>query len=726
VKEDRTRLVQAEPGRGSPGTGTRSPDPPATWLDIAAKAASPSRVKLPSSALLNMELSILAFNERVLELALDSQMPLLERVRFLSIFGSNLDEFFMTRVAGFKRQVALNNEKPTLDGVKPREQLRLIDECTRALLDAVYTGIIPTLVEQLREEGLEVIRWKQLNDEEREYLRSNYAMQLDAVIAPVYVRRGAPFPHIRNLRPAFLAQLPASAGEREDQFAILELPGDVPRLLPLPGGRRFTPLEDVIRASLPRLIGASEPVDAHLFRVTRSGNLSLDAENIEDIVEAVAENVALRPFQPVVRIEVEERMPPERREYLLTELRKEARSRLSDLGEEDVFTVHGPIDLERLRVVGELPISSLRFPPQKRSSPFRRDIPILEQLKKRNVLVRFPRHSFERTVERFIREAANDPDVEQIYVTLYRTSRSSRVVRLLRSAQGKGKSVTALVEVKASFDEQRNIEWARSLESAGIRVLYGSPSLKVHAKIASVSRREGNERRIYSYIGTGNLNAATAAAYTDLGVFTADPEVGRELDDLFATMAGDREQHDYPSLLVAPFNMRECFLRKIEREVQHAMAGRSAGLSVKLNGIADKEIIAELYRASAAGVQVDLIVRGVCALRPAVPGLSERIRVVAIAGRFLEHSRIFRFHNDGDAEYYIGSADWRGRNLSRRVEVAVPILDPKHRARLDAILKEDLNRKDAWDLRADGRYVRRNPQTGIVRLPGTSALAELG
>jgi polyphosphate kinase len=713
-------------GEAEPGAGTLHDNDDSVYslLEDAADAAAPGRVDLPPGSVLNMELSHLAFNERVLELARDHRIPLLEKVRFVSIFGSNLDEFFITRVAGFKRQVAMKNEKPTLDGISPTEQLRLIDERTRELLRTVYDVIVPELSMELKEAGIEIISWNSVTDAERGYLRSHYTTEMDAVIYPVYVRSGAPFPHVRNLRPAFITRIRSDDGGGDDQIAILELPGDVPRLLPLPGGRRFVPLEEVIRFNLPRLTGSTDAVDAYLFRVTRSGNLTLDAENIEDIVAAVAENVALRPFQPVVRIEVEDSMPKWGREYLFENLNEEAESRLSHLSPQDLYSIRGPIDLGRLGILADLPIDALRFPPARRFSPLRRDCPVVDQLREEDVLVRFPRHSFESTVERFIHEAADDPLVEEIWITLYRTNRASRIVRLLRRAHRNGKSVTALIEVKASFDEQRNIEWARTLESAGIRVLYGPPSLKVHAKIACVVRNEDGTPTAYSFVGTGNLNAATASSYTDLGLLTADSETGRELVALFSTLAGDAETTEYRKLVVAPFNMRRTFLELIARETDHASAGRPAHISVKLNGIADKEIIAALYRANDAGVNIDLLVRGICAVRPAVPGLSERIRVVAIAGRYLEHSRIIRFENAGKPEYFIGSADWRGRNLTRRVEAATPILNPKHRVRLDRILQGALDHPDAWDLQPDGRYVRRrNAPEQIRPVPGSSALA---
>jgi polyphosphate kinase len=675
-------------------------------LRRAAASAAPGEVVLEPSSLVNMELSTLAFNRRVLELASDPRVPLLERVRFLSILGSNLDEFFMTRVAGFQRQVAMGNRKLTLDGLSPDEQLRLIGEAARDLLRRTYSAALPAVLEALAGADLEILGWSDLSVEEARYLRAHYTAQLDAAIIPVEVPRGGPFPHVRNLRLAFLACF-RERDQPDERMVVVELPNDVPRLVPLPGGRRFLPLEEVIRTNLPRLLQGREMVDAHLFRVTRSGNLSLDTQNVEDVLEAVAENVAQRPFQPVVRLEVEQGMSLRREAQLLAHLQEEAENRLSALGPDDVYRVDGLIDLNRLQEIAALPIGALRYPARHRSSPLPRRPGIFSQLDRCDVLVRFPTHSFEKTVERFVQEAASDPAVESIRITLYRTSHGSRIVRLLRRAHANGKQVLALIEVKASFDERRNIEWARTLESVGIRVLYGPPTLKVHAKIASVARRQESGLRLYSYVGTGNLNAATAAAYTDLGLLTADQEIGREVDQLFAPPAWDGSHEEYERLIVAPFNMRQGFLSLIEREIDHARTGRGGAMTIKLNGIADRQVIEALYRAARAGVRIDLIVRGICALRPGVAGTSPGIRVVAIAGRYLEHSRIFHFANAGDGEYYIGSADWRGRNLSRRVEVVVPIEDPAHRQLLGEILREDLENPCAWDMQPDGTYVRR-------------------
>ncbi|MEX2583866.1 MAG: polyphosphate kinase 1 [Gemmatimonadota bacterium] len=676
-------------------------------LESAADAAKPGEVSLPSDALLNMELSNLAFNDRVLQLAMDPRVPLLERVRFLSILGGNLDEFFMTRVAGFKRQMALGHDKRTLDGRTPEEQLELIGVAARDLLGRAYERALPELQAELADEDIVLLQWADLGDDELTYLDRNYTAELDTVVIPVSVIPGGRFPHVRNLRPALLVQVVDRGGE-EPRLVIIELPNDVPRLIPLPGGRRFVPLEEVLVSSLPRLLDRGEIVEAHAFRVTRSGNLGLEGDEIDDVVGAVAINVAKRPFQPVVRLEVAESMPERLTQRLLSELQLEAHSRVSALDESDVYRVPGLIDLHRLEEIAGLPIPELRYPRQKRSSPLRKSPSIFTQIRRSDHLIRFPTDSFERTVERFMSEAASDPDVESICITLYRTNRASKIVRLLRRAHRNGKKVLALIEVKASFDERRNIEWARALEAAGIRVLYGPPTLKVHAKIASVVRKEGDERCLYSYLGTGNLNAATAAAYTDLGLLTADPGLGEELATLFATMAGAAGTPEFESLIVAPFTMRRRFLELIEREIEHAEGGREGAITLKLNGLADREMIAALYRASQAGVEVDLLVRGICSLRPGAPGLSDNIRVVAIAGRYLEHSRIYRFENDGDPEYFIGSADWRGRNLSRRVEVVSPVRDPRHRARLDRIVAHDLANPDGWDMRPDGSYERRS------------------
>lgn len=659
----------------------------------------------PSETLLNMELSTLAFNEHVLVLAADPAVPLLERLRFVSILGGNLDEFFMTRVAGYKLQVAAGSAKRTLDGMTPEEQLAAIAERAHPLVRRAYALLRENLLPELKAHGIGLIGWDHLNEVDREYLERFYFPQIHAAITPLHATPGEPLPHVRNLRPSLAVRV---AGAVDERVFLLELPGDLPRFVPLPGGRRFIPLEEVIRTTLPDLYPELRGAEAYAFRVARSANFRIEEDDPDEVLEAVEEEVAKRPFQGVVRLEVESAMPADLRAQLLDAFRLEARLRSSVLDERDVYCVDGPVDLQALAAIASLPVAELHYPPLQPASPLPADRPIFDVLREREVLVRFPADSFVETVERFLAEAADDPDVVSVRITLYRTDRSSRIVELLQRARANGKHVVAMIELMASFDERRNIEWARSLEAAGILVVYGPPRLKVHAKIALVERQEGNVLRPYLYIGTGNLNAATAAAYTDLGLFSADAEFGRELKAGFAVLTGEEPPtgSEYSELLVAPFTMRARFLAMIEREAEHARAGRGGHIRAKLNGLADRGIIAALYAASQAGVRIELIVRGLCCLRPGVPGLSENIRVVSILGRFLEHARIFRFDNAGTPEYFIGSADWRPRNLSRRVEVITPVRDPEHRARLDEIMVENLADPTAWQLQPDGSYVR--------------------
>lgn len=674
----------------------------------------------PPETLLNMELSELAFNERVLALAEDSRTPLLDRVRFLSILGSNLDQFFATRVAGFHQQLASGSEKLTLDGLTAAQQLDVISVRVRGIFARAYHYFWECLLPELDEHGVGLSLWKDLEDGDRAYIRDNYALQLGAVLTPLAADPSHPFPHIRNLRPALAVVVRVPETEAE-QFAAIELPGDLPRFVPLPGGRRFVPMEEVIRALLPTLYRGLEVVDAHVFRVTRSANFSIDEEDVSDLLQAVQEKVFRRPLGPVVRLEVQDSMPESMRQLLLRELQFESSERVATLREEDVYSVDGLVDLYGLREIGELPLDELHYPPLHPLSPLDRGHSAWEILRERSVLVRFPYDSFENTVERVLEEAAHDEDVVSIKITLYRTSRTSNVVQHLRHARRLGKDVLAVVELKASFDEQRNIEWARALESAGIHVVYGPAHLKVHAKVMLIVRREEGELRRYLYIGTGNLNSATAAGYTDLGLFTTDERLGEELHDVFNALAGYSVRSEYDHLLVAPFNMRERFVGLIHREVEHAKAGREGHIRVKINGLTDPEIIANLYRASQAGVKVEMVVRGLCCLRPHVAGLSENIGVLSILGQFLEHSRIFRFGNAGEPEYFIGSADWRPRNLSRRVEVVTPVYEADHRVELDRILDEALANPDAWELQPDGRYVQRTP--GGIHLSDETFLA---
>jgi polyphosphate kinase len=661
---------------------------------------------LGAGTLLNMELSVLAFNRRVLTLAEDPEVPLFERLRFLSITSANLDEFFRVRVATFKRQVAAGSVKRTMDGVTPEAQLDAIGVRARRLLDRAYAILYDQLLPEVRAAGIEIVRPAELGEGESDWLAGHFRGQVKPMLTPLAAGPGHPFPHIRNLRPALcaLVRQPSSGVER---FVVLEMPGELPRFVAVDGSRRFVPLEDVIRTHLGELYPGLEIGGAWTFRVTRSAELEVDPTRGGDLLRAVEEQVRRRPFQPVVRLEVERDMPGRVRRLLLRELQFEDGRGAATLGEADVYVIDWLVDLRGLREVADLDVPGMHYPPSQPRVPLEPGRPIFELLREREVLVHFPFDSFEGTVERFVLEAADDPDVVAIKLALYRTDRRSRIVEALRRASSRGKQVVALVELTARFDEQRNIEWARYLRAAGIHVIYGVPGVKVHAKVALAVRREEEGFRRYLYVGTGNLNATTAAFYTDYGLLSADPQMGEDLNDLFDTLTGYAGRPDYRLLLAAPHNMRRRFVQLIEREAEHASAGRGGEIRAKMNGLADREIIAALYRASQAGVRIDLVVRGICSLRPGVPGLSENVRVVSILGRYLEHGRIFRFANGGEPEYYIGSADWRTRNLSKRVEVAAPVRDPAHRARLDEILEGQMESPAAWELGSDGTYYQR-------------------
>ena len=568
-----------------------------------------------------------------------------------------------------------------------------------------------------------MVRLDELTRGELEMVRGYWTREVQPVVMPLTAGPGHPFPHVRNLRPALAALLrDPRTGER--RLGMVELPDGLPRFVRLPESRRFIPMEEVIRGSFAALYPGMEVDTACAFRVTRSAELHLDRAQVEDLLHAVEEQVRKRRFRPVVRLEVERGMPDEVQGMLLRELQYEVPGQVAALGEEDVYVVHRLVDLRGLRELAEVDAEPgvLLYPPEAPPhEPLDPARNVFEQLRQGPVLVSFPRDSFRGTVERLVIDAAEDPEVLSIKLALYRTNSRSSIVEALSRAAAAGKQVVALVELTARFDELSNIQWARHLRSFGIHVIYGMPGLKVHAKIALIVRREPAGIRRYAYIGTGNLNASTAAFYTDLGLLSADPELGAELNEVFNTLTSGTPREDYGPLLVAPTTMRARFVEMIDREAAHAAAGGEGHITAKFNGLADRGIIAALYRASRAGARVDLLVRGICSLRPGVAGLSENVRVYSALGRHLEHERIFRFANAGQPEYFIGSADWRTRNLTRRVEVAVPIVDPAHRARLDAILERDLARPDLWELGADGTYYQRPEPAPREAAPGDPA-----
>lgn len=679
-----------------------------------------------SELMLNRELSRLAFDERMLYIVEDPGVPLLERVRFLSMFGSRIDDFFATRVAEFKEQVANGVTKESPEGLTPIEQLELTRFRTHQILNRAYQTL-GDLLGELEQHGIGVVSWDDIAKEEQDYLLRTYAGQAAAVITPVVTDPAHPFPRIRNLRPSIAAhvRLPES---RVEHFVAIEFPGEMPRFIPLPGRKRFLPLEELILALLPQLYPGLEVTRAHAFRLTRSATSRLGADTHGDMLLAVEEEVSQRPFRPAVRLEVERDMPQEMRDHILRELQYESPESLSLLTDQDVFVVDWLVDLAALREIAAIEMPELKYDALSQNEPLAPDRSIFEQIAERDRLVCFPHDSFEATVERFLTEAADDPAVTGMKITLYRTAPDSAIVKALSRARRAGKDAFALVELKASFDERRNIKWARSLEAAGVHVVFSPARYKVHAKIAMVMRREAAGIRRYFYIGTGNMNAATAKAYTDLGLLSADPDLGEELSEVFNVLTGYSGRRQFKHLLVSPFNARKRILELIEREIEHAEAGRGGLIRIQLNGLSDRRVIHAMYRASQAGVKLDLAVREICRLRPGVNGVSENVRVVSLMGRLLQHMRIFHFGNAGDPEYFIGSADWRPRNLSWRVEVITPIYDVEHRKELDRMLTGTLTDPAVWELQPDGAYVRADEVVGGGEEPpvDVDALAEPG
>jgi polyphosphate kinase len=708
-------------GRAEQTTGSEPLELVLQRLEAADGVVEPTPADVPPQLLLNMELARMSFDERILVIAEDPHMPLLERVRFLSMFGERHDDLFTTRVARFKRMAAAGSTERSMDGLAPTEQLEVIAIRARRMMRRAYALLGQRLIPELAEKGISILSWEQLHKDDHDYVRRTYGERLQALVMPIVTDPMHPFPHVRNLRPALAATIRLER-DRGEEFVAVELPGDLPRFMPLAGGYRFVPLEDVVKAMLPELY-SGEVLRAHVFRVTRSAHIDLDDDPL-DMLETVAEEIARRPFQEVVRLEVEQTMPPEMRLHLLRELQFESEEFASTLDEQDVYTVERIVDLAALDEIAAVGLPELRFAPNTSVDPFPPGRDLFALIAERDRFVQFPRDSFKATVEALLEEAADDPQVAAIKLTLYRTSKDSAIVPALQRARRNGKDVLAMVELKASFDEQRNIEWARNLEQDGIRVAFSPPKYKVHAKVALVVRREGESLRRYAYFGTGNLNAATASSYVDVGMFTADPTLTSELNTVFNLLTGYSAGPEIEHLLVSPFNMRRRFLRLIRREAEHARAGRPARIRLQMNGLADRRMIAALYEASQAGVQVDTMVREICALRPGMPGISDNVRVTSLLGRFLQHARIFHFHNGGEDEYYIGSADWRPRNLRERVEIIAPVRDPNHRAELGRILDETLNHPDTWTLRSDGTYVRGQEVIGEMQRVARPALRD--
>jgi polyphosphate kinase len=649
--------------------------------------------------LLDPELSRLAFEERLIEYCEDRAVPLLERVRLLGIAASRLDTFFMTRIGRLKRLV-------TVEG-GARELELVAAECHR-VLERAYRLLEDDLIPSLEAVDVRIVSWSDLSANDRSLVQAEFGARLGTMVRPLEVGPNTQFPHVRNLRPAIIAPTHDARGA-DAPLVVFELPAELPRFIPLPGGHCFVPLEDVVGATLPALWPERRFGGTYVFRVTRSAIMDLDDDADEDVLEVVEQEVIRRPFQECVRVEYERGMPRELCERLLRDLRRDAEMQGGSLDERDMYDVKRLIDLAALDEIADIDRPALKVPPiQRRAARF--DGALLDVVRERELLVRFPYDTYESTIQRLLDEASRHPDVESMKLTLYRAGKDSKVVAALRTARARGVDVTAVVELKASFDERENIELARALEDDGVRVVLSPAKLKVHAKIGVVTLRGAGEPRRIAMIGTGNLNAATSRSYVDIWLLTGDRERAREIDAVFGLLTGREAGVEFRHLMVAPFNLRPRFLELIEREASHARAGLPSGIRAAMNGLTDRAIIAALSRASQAGVPIDLMVRGVCALQPGVEGVSDNIRVISVLGHLLQHARIFEFRNAGQEEYFIGSADWRPRNMDHRVEVITGV-DRVHHDSLRAALDETLSDRGAWLLRSDGVYDRKEQKT---------------
>lgn len=670
-----------------------------------------------SSLYINRELSWLAFNGRVLHEALDPRVPLLERVKFLGIFSANLDEFYMVRIAGLRRQAAAGVIHTPADGLTPLEQLDAIDAEVARLM-VLQRRCLLGLLDELSAHGVRLLAVKDLAPAEWGAIDEYFESQIFPVLTPLAVDPGHPFPYISNLSLSLAVEIrdPERSAIR---FARVKVPRSLPRWVPVHGRpHQFVPLEQVIGANLAALFPGMEVVAWYAFRITRYSDLDMPVEEPEDLLASIEEQVFKRRFGEVVRVEVQEDMPVHLRALLLDELREDDVPEVGRLAEKDIQDAGRLLDLSDLSGLASLDLPALR------DAPFTPIIPaelretnrsMFDVIRDGDLLVHHPFDSFTASIERFLDEAAHDQNVLAIKLTLYRTSGDTALATALVDAAQRGKQVAVIVELKARFDEANNITWARQLEDAGVHVAFGSANLKTHAKTALVVRREADGIRRYVHLGTGNYNSRTARLYTDVGLLTCSPSIGADVSDLFNSLTGYSRQLLYRKLLIAPMDLRNRFLGLIAREAEHAQAGRPARIIGKMNALVDEHIVEALYNASQAGVEIDLIVRGICCLRPGIPGVSDRIRVRSIIGRFLEHSRLWHFANGGAEEFYLGSSDWMQRNFDRRVEAVVPVEAPALHERLRSLLQLYLDdNRQAWDLRADGVWTQREPD-GVVR-----------
>jgi len=649
--------------------------------------------------LTDREVSWLSFDQRVLELAEDSSVPLLERVRFLAISSSNLDEFFMVRVATLMSKIENDVTAANVAGHKPKELLALISTKVNELVDRQSKTLHNEILPELKKHGIEFVKWEQLDETESAYVAKLFQDRIFPVLTPLAVDPTHPFPYISGLS-LNLAVMVKNPVTHEEFFARVKVPEILPRFIATAksGSTRFLPLEDLISIHLQELFPGMTIEDHYTFRVTRNQDIELDEDEAEDLLLSLEQELLRRRFGPPVRLEIEAGVDDARVSKLGSEL---------GIGAENIFHVSAPLNLTSLHKIADLDFSELKFESfRSRTAKALSEVDsedsdmFFSAIRQGEILLHHPYESFTSSVVHFLENAATDPHVLAIKQTLYRTSGDSPIIEALIEAAEAGKQVVAVIEIRARFDEQANVRWARKLEAAGVHVVYGLMGLKTHAKLSLVIRDEPQGIRRYCHLGTGNYNPKTARMYEDLGILSADVELTEDLTRLFNQLSGFGPQSTYSRLLVAPRTLRSGLTERIDREIEHAKSGRPAGIQFKLNSILDEYFVAKLYEASQAGVKIDLLIRGICAVQPGIKGVSENITVKSILGRFLEHSRIYHFVNGDDDEYWIGSADLMGRNLDRRVESLVLIQRKEHQVRLQGLL--DLGLSDetsSWQLR---------------------------
>jgi len=653
---------------------------------------------------INRELSLLEFNGRVLAQALDEKVPLLERLRFLCISSNNLDEFFEIRVAGLKQRLELGSDQPGADGLTVTEQLQAIHDRTRSLVDAQYACLNDVVLPALKRQGIELLARTTWEPSTARWLERYFELEIEPVLSPLALDPARPFPRIQNKSLNFIVRLAGQdAFGRDTGLAIVQAPRSLPRVVALPeanGHKRFVLLTGIVQHFVSRLFAGMEVLGCHQFRVTRNSDLFVDDEEVDDLRRALEGELAHRRYGAAVRLEVSKDCPPDLNAFLMRQFA---------LHEVDFYEVSGPVNLNRLDAIYDLAQRpDLKYPIFTPGLPRRvaGSTDLLAVIRQKDVLLHHPFHSFGPVLD-FLRGAASDPRVLAIKQTLYRTGNESPIVDALVSAAQSGKDVTVIVELRARFDEEANIELSNRLQEAGAHVMYGVVGFKTHAKMSMVVRREADGLRRYCHLGTGNYHPRTARGYTDYSLFTCDPAIGHDVHELFLQLTSLTQTPRLTKLLQSPFGLHEKVVEKIEREAKHAAAGKPARIIAKMNSLVDPQVIEALYRASRAGAEIDLVIRGLCSLRPGIPGVSENIRVRSIVGRFLEHSRVFYFGNDGADELYLASADWMERNFFRRVEVAFPVREETHRERILRDLNSYLSdNTQAWTLGRDGHYVR--------------------